>query len=48
MKKIVKFMLLALFAVLAVTPQMVASNLSPFGVNETGLPPGEGTAASGS
>ena len=36
---------MALFAVLAVTPQMVANNLSPFGVNEVGIPAGDGTAA---
>jgi hypothetical protein len=45
MKKIFKFILLAVFAVLAVTPQMVANNLSPFGVNDTGVPPTDGTAA---
>lgn len=36
---------MALFAVLAVTPQMMSANLSPFGVNEVGIPPGDGTAA---
>ena len=45
MKKLIKFVLLALFAVLAVTPQMVANNLSPFGVNEVGIDPGAGTAS---
>lgn len=45
MKKMIKFVLLAFFAMLAVTPQMVANNLSPFGVNEVGIAPGEGTAS---
>lgn len=44
MKKFFKFLLLALFAVLAVTPQMMSNNLSPFGVNIEGVDPGAGTA----
>jgi len=47
MKKFIKCLLLVLFAVLAVTPQMMSNNLSPFGVNIDGIDPGQGTAAPG-
>lgn len=45
MKSLIKVLLLALFTVFAVTPKMVSNNLSPFGVNIDGSPPGDGTAA---
>lgn len=45
MKTILKYVLMAIFAVFAVTPKMVSNNLSPFGVNANGLDPGLGTAA---
>ena len=44
MKTIFKVLLMAIFAVFAVTPTMVSNNLSPFGVNVDGIPAGEGTA----
>lgn len=44
MKKMFKFLLLALFALFAVTPEMVSNSFSPFGVN-LGIDPGAGTAA---
>jgi len=45
MKTIIKVFLLTLFAVFAVTPEMLSANLSPFGVNEVGIAPGAGTAS---
>lgn len=43
MKAIVKFLMCALFAILAVTPESVSASLSPFGMNAS-LAPGQGTA----
>jgi len=45
MKQIFKVLLLAIFAVFAVSPKMVSNNLSPFGVNAVGITPEDGTAA---
>lgn len=45
MKKLFKILLTAVFALFALTPQMVSNNLSPFGVNAEGIDPGQGTAA---
>ena len=44
MKKFIKILLLAVFALFATSPEMVSNGLSPFGVNELGITPGEGTA----
>lgn len=46
MKKLIKFLLTAIFAVFAVTPNAVSNSLSPFGVNLDGIPPTDGTATS--
>jgi hypothetical protein len=45
MKTIVRFILVVLFSVLATSPKAVNANLSPFGMYDTGIPPGDGTAA---
>jgi hypothetical protein len=45
MKTLLKFILIPLFAIFAVTPQMVSNNLSPFGNNIAGISPAAGTAA---
>ena len=45
MKRIVRFFLCVLFSVLATSPSAVSMGLSPFSVNDTGIPPGDGTAA---
>lgn len=45
MKRFIKFFILAIFAVFAVTPKMVSNELSPFGANIEGIAPTEGTAA---
>ena len=45
MKRIVKFILMIVFSVLATSPQAVSNGLSPFGVNDvTGIDPTQGTA----
>lgn len=45
MRKIFKVLLIAVFALLGVTHQMVSNSISPFGVNIDGIDPGAGTAA---
>lgn len=45
MKTIVRLFLVVLFSVLATSPQDVSAKLSPFNVNDTGIPAGDGTAA---
>lgn len=46
MKKLLRFLLVALFSVLATSHQAVSNELSPFSVNITGIDPGQGTALS--
>ena len=45
MKRLVRFILIVLFSVLATTPHAVSANLSPFSLNTEGINPGAGTAA---
>jgi hypothetical protein len=45
MKKLLRILFTAFFALFAITPQGVSNNLSPFGVNIGGIPAGDGTAA---
>lgn len=45
MKNIVRILLTAIFAVFALTPEMVSNGISPFGVNIDGIDPTQGTAA---
>ena len=42
MKKFIKFLLIAIFTLFAITPEMVSNNLAPFGANVVGIDPAQG------